>query len=86
MANQKQQRDRYPSWAAKFIRAERLKKNITQEELARRSGVRAQHIRLIEWQCNSPRFETMEKLINTLGYELHAIPSEDTDKTLGRNV
>ena len=86
MANQKMQRDRYPSWAAKFIRAERLKKNITQEELARRSGVRAQHIRLIERQCNSPRFETMEKLINTLGYELHAVPSEDTEKCLEADI
>ena len=86
MTYQKHQRDRYPSWAARFIRAERLKKNITQEELARRSGVRVQHIRLIEWQCNSPRFETMEKLINTLGYELHAMPSEDTDKTLEADI
>ena len=86
MTYQKHQRDRYPSWAARFIRAERLKKNITQEELARRSGVRVQHIRLIEWQCNSPRFETMEKLINTLGYELHPMPSEDTDKTLEADI
>jgi transcriptional regulator with XRE-family HTH domain len=86
MANQKMQRDRYPSWAAKFIRTERLKKNITQEELARRSGVRVGHIRLIEWQCNSPRFETMEKLINTLGYELHAVSNEDTDKTLEADI
>ena len=86
MAYQKHQRDRYPSWAAKFIRAERLKKNITQEELARRSGVRVGHIRLIEWPCNSPRFETMEKLINTLGYELHAMPCEDTDKTLEADI
>jgi len=86
MANQKQQRGRYPSWAARFIRSERLKKNITQEDLARRSGVRPGHIRLIEWQCNSPRFETMEKLINTLGYELHVMPSEDTDKNLGADI
>ncbi|MBG18076.1 MAG: hypothetical protein CMB77_06990 [Euryarchaeota archaeon] len=86
MANKKHQRDRYPSWAAKFIRTERLKKNITQEELARRSGVRVQHIRLIEWQCNSPRFETMEKLINTLGYELHAMPNEDTEVCLEADI
>jgi transcriptional regulator with XRE-family HTH domain len=86
MAYQKHQRDRYPSWAAKFIRAERLKKNITQEELARRSGVRVGHIRLIEWQCNSPRFETMEKLINTLGHELHAVPNEDIEECLEADI
>ena len=74
-------RDAHPSWAAKFLRKERLRQNITQEELSRRSGVRSGNIRLIEWQVNSPRFETMEKLINTLGYELHTIKSTDSDKT-----
>jgi len=71
MAN-KHIRNAHPSWAAKFIRKERLRQNITQEELSRRSGIRVGNIRLIEWQVNSPRYATMEKLINTLGYDLTA--------------
>jgi len=81
MAYKKMIRNAHPSWAAKFIRRERLRQSITQEELSRRSGILVGNIRLIEWQVNSPRFETMEKLINTLGYDLHAIkPSEQAQQ------
>jgi transcriptional regulator with XRE-family HTH domain len=75
-------RNTHPSWASRFIRKERLRQNITQEEMSRRTGVRVGNIRNIEWQCNSPRFETMEKLINMLGYELQAIKSNDSNKAL----
>ena len=78
MAN-KHIRNAHPSWAAKFIRKERLRQNITQEELSRRSGVRPGNLRLIEWECNSPRYATMEKLINTLGYELTVTTTAGAD-------
>jgi transcriptional regulator with XRE-family HTH domain len=77
MASKDRRRGAHVSWAAKLIRSERKRQKLSQVELAEKSGLSVQNVRMIEWECNSPRFESMEKLLNALGYELRAIKGNE---------
>ena len=56
---------------AKTLRKLRTDKNITQEELAQRSGVDYKYLQKLEGQNpSSPTLSTLEKLANGLGIPL----------------
>ena len=55
------------------IRAEiaaRCSQNVTQEELARRTGIRQSNISRIESGACSPRISTLQKIADALGMKL----------------
>ena len=60
--------------AASLLRFARSKAELSQRELGRRAGVSQTSISLIEDDKTSPRFETLERLLLTCGFELALIP------------
>ena len=60
--------------ASSLVRYVRGKANLSQRELGRRAGVTQASIARIESGETSPRFETLDRLLSTCGFELEAIP------------
>lgn len=52
----------------------RRKANLSQRELGRRAGATQATISRIEEALVSPRFDTLERLLEACGFELQAIP------------
>lgn len=69
--------------AGRIVRYAREKKNLSQRELGRRAGVTQAAIARIEEGKTSPRFATLERLLNACGFELEIIPKrgEGIDRT-----
>jgi len=55
----------------KAIIAARMEQNLTQEELARKSGIRQSNISRIENGNSSPTIATLQQLANGMGKTLH---------------
>jgi transcriptional regulator with XRE-family HTH domain len=74
--------------AASLLRYARSKADLSQRELGRRAGVSQTSISLIEDEKTSPRFETLERLLVTCGFELALIPLAGVgiDRTAIRNL
>ncbi|MBU1151806.1 helix-turn-helix transcriptional regulator [Patescibacteria group bacterium] len=53
------------------IREERLKQNLSQEELARKAGVHRTYIGMIERAEKNITLENIEKIANALSLEIH---------------
>src|SRR5712692_75463 len=60
--------------AASILRYARRKVNLSQRELGRRAGVTQATISRIEDGLISPRFDTMERLLDVCGFQLQATP------------
>ncbi len=60
--------------AASALRRARAKAGLSQRELGRRAGVSQTTISLIEDGKTSPRFETLDRLLEICGFELELIP------------
>ena len=60
--------------ATSILRYVRRKANLSQRELARRAGTTQATISRIEEGLISPRFDTLERLLDACGFELQAIP------------
>jgi transcriptional regulator with XRE-family HTH domain len=60
--------------AATLVRYARGKANLSQRELGRRAGVTQASIARIESGETSPRFETLDRLLSTCGFELEPVP------------
>jgi len=60
--------------AASILRYARRKANLSQRELGRRAGVTQATISRIEEGLISPRFDTLERLLDACGFQLQAIP------------
>jgi transcriptional regulator with XRE-family HTH domain len=60
--------------AASALRRARAKAGLSQRELGRRAGVSQTTISLIEDGKTSPRFETLDRLLEVCGFELELIP------------
>ena len=60
--------------ASTLVRYARAKANLSQRELGRRAGVTQASIARIESGETSPRFETLERLLSTCGFELEPVP------------
>ena len=60
--------------AASILRYVRRKANFSQRELARRAGTTQATISRVEEGLISPRFDTLERLLDACGFELQAIP------------
>lgn len=61
--------------AASALSYARHKANLSQRELGRRAGVTQAAISRIEDGLTSPRFDTLERLLDTCGFQLQVIPS-----------
>jgi predicted transcriptional regulator len=74
--------------AAGLLRHARKKANLSQRELGRRAGVTQATIARIEAGDTSPRFETLERLISTCGFELELVPRAGVgiDRTVMREL
>ena len=59
------------------IRELRIKKNLTQAELAEKVGISQQHLSKIESHLIVPKYSTLEKILNVLGYKI-TFKKEDT--------
>ncbi len=59
--------------AASLVRYARGKANLSQRELGRRAGVTQASIARIESGATSPRFETLDRLLSTCGFELEPV-------------
>jgi transcriptional regulator with XRE-family HTH domain len=57
-----------------FIREERKALGLTQAELAFRTGVSLLAIRNIEQGLSQPRLDTLNKLLDLMGYRLKPVP------------
>lgn len=55
------------------VRAERIKQNLSQEELAEKAGVHRTYIGMIERAEKNITLETIEKICNALGLEIWQI-------------
>ena len=60
--------------ASSLVRYVRGKANLSQRELGRRAGVTQASIARIESGETSPRFETLNRLLSTCGFELEPVP------------
>lgn len=60
--------------AAALLSYARRKANLSQRELGRRAGATQATISRIEEALISPRFDTLERLLEACGFELQAIP------------
>ena len=60
--------------AASLLRYARQKSNLSQRELGRRAGTTQATISRIEEGLISPRFDTLERLLDACGFELEARP------------
>ncbi len=60
--------------AASILRHARRKANLSQRELGRRAGTTQTTISRIEKGLISPRFDTLERLLDSCGFQLQAIP------------
>jgi transcriptional regulator with XRE-family HTH domain len=74
--------------AASLLRYARSKAELSQRELGRRAGVSQTSISLIEDEKTSPRFETLERLLATCGFDLELVPLAGVgiDRTAMRNL
>src|SRR5262245_45851208 len=74
--------------AAGILRYARRKANLSQRELGRRAGATQATISRIEEGLISPRFETLERLLDACGFELQAIPrrGQGIDRTAIREL
>jgi transcriptional regulator with XRE-family HTH domain len=59
--------------AASLVRYARGKANLSQRELGRRAGVTQASIARIENGATSPRFDTLDRLLSTCGFELEPV-------------
>jgi transcriptional regulator with XRE-family HTH domain len=62
--------------AAALLRYARDKARLSQRELGKRAGISQATISLIEDGKTSPRFETLDRLLNVCGFELEIVPRE----------
>lgn len=60
--------------AASLLRYARQKANLSQRELGSRAGVTQATISRIEEQKISPRFDTLERLLDSCGFQLQVVP------------
>lgn len=60
--------------AASLLRYARQKANLSQRELGARAGVTQATISRIEERKISPRFDTLERLLFSCGFELQVVP------------
>jgi transcriptional regulator with XRE-family HTH domain len=60
--------------ASAFLRYARRKASLSQRELGRRAGVTQATISRIEEDLISPRFDTLERLLEACGFELQTVP------------
>ena len=60
--------------AAALLRYARDKARLSQRELGRRAGISQTTISLIEDSRTSPRFETLDRLLDACGFELEIVP------------
>ena len=60
--------------ASELLRYARSKANLSQRELGRRAGVTQASIARIERGRISPRFDTLERLLDACGFELEVVP------------
>ena len=58
----------------RYLRYARRKAGLTQVELARRVGVPQSVIGRIESGASTPRFDTLDRLLNACGYALELTP------------
>jgi transcriptional regulator with XRE-family HTH domain len=74
--------------AASILQHARKKANLSQRELARRAGATQATISRIEDGLISPRFDTLERLLEACGYQLDAIPrrGEGVDRSAIREL
>jgi transcriptional regulator with XRE-family HTH domain len=74
--------------AASFLTYARQKANLSQRELGRRAGVTQATISRIEDGLISPRFDTLERLLESCGFQLEAVPrrGEGVDRTAIREL
>jgi transcriptional regulator with XRE-family HTH domain len=70
--------------AGTLLRYARRKAGLSQRELGRRAGVTQAAIARIEGGETSPRFETLDRLLSTCGFELEPVAKRGTgvDKTV----
>lgn len=62
--------------AAGLLRYARDKARLSQRELGRRAGISQTTISLIEDSKTSPRFTTLDRLLDICGFELEIVPRE----------
>lgn len=60
--------------AGSLLAYARRKSNLSQRELGRRAGATQATISRIEDDLVSPRFDTLERLLDACGFQLQAIP------------
>jgi transcriptional regulator with XRE-family HTH domain len=60
--------------AGRLLRYARDKARLSQRELGRRAGISQTTISLIEDGKTSPRFATLDRLLDTCGFELEIVP------------
>lgn len=60
--------------AATLLRYARKKANLSQRELGHRAGVTQAAIARIEAGKTAPRFDTLDRLLSTCGFELEPVP------------
>jgi transcriptional regulator with XRE-family HTH domain len=74
--------------ASFLLRHARNKSNLSQRELGRRAGVTQATISRIEDGLISPRFDTLERLLEACGFQLDAVPrrGEGVDRTAIREL
>jgi len=60
--------------ASAILQHARKRANLSQRELARRAGTTQATISRIEDGLISPRFDTLERLLEACGFQLEAIP------------
>ena len=74
--------------AASLLRYARRKANLSQRELGSRAGVTQATISRIEDEKISPRFDTLERLLNVCGFQLQAAPrrGEGVDRSAIRQL
>ena len=58
----------------------REKEKLTQRDLSKKSGIKQSAIARIERLKNSPRIDTMMKLLYSMGYTLKVVPLDETKK------
>ena len=60
--------------ASALLSYTRRKANLSQRELGRRAGVTQATISRVEENLITPRFDTLERLLEACGFELQAVP------------
>ena len=63
---------------ASILSYARRKANLSQRELGRRAGATQATISRIEEGLVSPRFDTLERLLDACGFQIQAIPRRGT--------